>query len=236
MHSASTRPASHRHRATGFTLIELLVVIAIISILASLLVPAVQNAMDSARTTHCSSNQHQIGTAMASFALEHNDYFPPTRSEEGDPFHIPGTGRRFWFDHVLPYLGGEGDETGVRGDIYPLFHCISAQLHHPVYGVDYGVNIHQVGWRKTIVPTTGSEEDPIRNPGGTLVFCDTFNPFSGTGGYMIFENWLRTGSGRQPDGRHNDGKVVITFADWHTATLPVIEVQTNRFDLFNFKQ
>jgi prepilin-type N-terminal cleavage/methylation domain-containing protein/prepilin-type processing-associated H-X9-DG protein len=60
----------------GFTLIELLVVIAIISVLVSMLIPAVSVARESARATWCMSNERQIGVAFVNYSLSNNDYIP----------------------------------------------------------------------------------------------------------------------------------------------------------------
>jgi prepilin-type N-terminal cleavage/methylation domain-containing protein len=60
----------------GFTLIELLVVIAIIAILASLLMPALERARESARMVACASQQRQLGLAIVVYANDENDEPP----------------------------------------------------------------------------------------------------------------------------------------------------------------
>ncbi len=79
-----------------FTLIELLVVIAIIAILASMLLPALNQAKGKARSITCLNRQKQITGVQLMYASDYDDYAATA---------IPPGGTS-WFKALSPYLDG----------------------------------------------------------------------------------------------------------------------------------
>ena len=115
----------------AFTLIELLVVIAIIAILAALLMPALENARESARMTQCAGVLRQMGLATTIYG-DHWDGKIPV----DDAYYIFGNkpGVR-WYNLISPYMGNMCEKLVVDG-------CPTRRQHEgdPLYVWDYGWN------------------------------------------------------------------------------------------------
>lgn len=77
--SASRRPRIPARRVTtsgAFTLIELLVIIGIISVLISILLPALGKVREQARTVVCASNQRQILHSIMLYTADNKGWLP----------------------------------------------------------------------------------------------------------------------------------------------------------------
>jgi prepilin-type N-terminal cleavage/methylation domain-containing protein len=107
-HGLISRLAAAGRGRSAFTLIELLVVIAIIGILASLLLPAVQQAREAARRLQCSSQLRQLALAVHNYESSFG-YFPTQYTGAKPSSQFCQSGFSSWTVPLLPML----DQTSV---------------------------------------------------------------------------------------------------------------------------
>ena len=105
--------------AKSFTLIELLVVIAIIAILASMLLPALNQAREKAKAIKCTSNLKQLATGCIMYAGDYDSHLPPRPSD---------TSKTCWDVKIASYVGYSMRPGGYANWGPPIFHCPSGYV------------------------------------------------------------------------------------------------------------
>lgn len=139
----------------GFTLIELLVVISIISLLISILLPALGKARETVRTTQCQTNLRGIAQAGAMYGADHKEVLPfyHTYSEDGGV----GSGEfNLWLGRVWPYIN-------KNRKIYncPAYECVPSRV---ASGLGASVPVNDAG------RTVSGKMDLVGQPGLELFY------------------------------------------------------------------
>ena len=125
-----------------FTLVELLVVMSILSILVSILLPAIERSRISIRSAVCMSNLQQLATWGIAYATDSDQILP----SEGNPFRPSYTeiSNTSWYEKYPGYVKRSPSGTAL--------HCPQATMSiTPRYDwyarndFDYGLNMY-FGW------------------------------------------------------------------------------------------
>ena len=130
-------------RRRAFTLIELLVVVSLIVLLIAMLLPALGNAREAARSLSCLNHLGQLGRASVSYTTDHTGYYWPAQlngsgsvfmwaGTEGDGGYAANGADDRWLN---VYLGQYEQDDDV-----PLTQCPSDPWLYEGTGNSYGSN------------------------------------------------------------------------------------------------
>ncbi len=114
-----------RVRMAGFTLIELLVVISIVALLIAMLLPALNQARESAKRMVCTSNLHNMGIGLHAYATDSGVFPAQLNVSYYSPYVLGTNGTRI-------YNLGHLYTTGIVKPV-ETYYCPSAADPSPLY-------------------------------------------------------------------------------------------------------
>jgi type II secretory pathway pseudopilin PulG len=237
---------ARRRRHGAFTIFELLAVITVLTVLLTILLPALQGARERARQVMCVSNLHQLGMGLQHYGVDNRQKIPLLSIQQhGFPF----IGE--WFLYYREgYLGTDtlvDPANGPRdlkrlGEQLPVFDCPSTGMYVDFcYCGPNGTGYGPGGWTKPQAKTfdymmgyghvtSGGEDHGLNGAriqelkGDTILLIDHEEKYSwcaqdGAAG-SVWNIYHATGGAPYiPGFHHNGGANVLTIsmsARWHT--------------------
>jgi prepilin-type N-terminal cleavage/methylation domain-containing protein/prepilin-type processing-associated H-X9-DG protein len=212
-----TKEFTLKREKTSFTLIELLVVIAIIAILASMLLPALNQAKEKAKSISCLNNQKQLGLGYMLYT-DGNDGNLPV-------FYQPNNYGTYWTALLVinanvkgsvlwcPSLVNDGHSKFWNSKVNPSWasaHPTDGGFQYPAYGMNRAI------WNKYKVTRMQTASQTM------LAMDGYFTGLKTRGYYIIPQFFVTSGSWGLIDGRHSgDGATNTLFIDGHASSINV---------------
>lgn len=184
-----------------FTLIELLVVIAIIAILASMLLPALKSARDTAKRMQCTANVKTIAMGFQLYAGDNKQFIPAMYDRDASNNIISGS---WWPQKIYATITNDaGANLNLKNKKGSFYRCPAAVQNWDIIAVSSQIGLLPYGANQQILRR---RMDMAVRPSLSVMTADS----DGDTYYDCYMDWFY-----YPMGNRHNGIGIAGFIDGH---------------------